>query len=226
MIYGGSGVGKTVFAASAPGPIEIWDFDHKASSIVSHFKRTGQTAKLDTIDVHQFANLEKDKRIPAWEARSLAIEKCVREKQPLPFKTLVLDSLTTFAHYILEDYIWRSQRGIKRNPIDMPAQQDYGLLDKHLTRIITGILALECNIIFIGHEYAEKDEATGVISKKPLMSGKFADKIAIYFEEVYACQQKSDGKRVFLTQPSSGYIARTQRGLAKEVPMEWAEVCK
>lgn len=224
LIYGDSGVGKTVLAASFPGPIEYWDFDHKLSSAVGHFTRTQQTGLLDNIDVHQFGALTRECRIPAWEVRSKAIDDCVREKKALPFKTLVLDSLTTFTHYMLEDYIYRSQRGLKRSPIDIPCMQDYMLLDKHLTRIITGILSLDCNVVMLGHLGVEKDESSGAILRQPLMTGKFATKLPIFFEEVYVARMDAQGNRVLQTTPEGGFIARSQRGYPKQIPMNIKEL--
>lgn len=220
--YGPSGTTKTCTAASMPGPIEYWDFDGKFTSAV-HWLKQRDPEKLREIDVYQFNKLPVIERIPAWEKRSRMIDQLIKEGKDLPFHTLVLDSLTTFSHYILEDYLFRSQKAIKRAFPDIPSQQDYGLLDKHLTRIISGLLSLDCHVVMIGHSLVEKDETTGAIERKPLMAGKFADKVSIYFEEVYACKNVG-GKRLWHTTPEGGYIARTQRGLPKETTMDIQEI--
>ena len=219
LIYGDAGIGKTVLAASFPGPIEYWDFDNKLSSAVGHFERTSQAERLDAIDVYQFAQFPKEQRIAEWEKRAKLIEDTLKAGKELPFKTLVLDSLTMFTHYILEDYIYRSQKGLKRMPIDIPCMQDYMLLDKHLTRIITGLLSLDCNVIMLGHLSIEKDESLGAILRRPLLTGKFADKLPIFFDEVYVARLEN-GKRILQTSPEGGYIARSQRGYPKVIPME------
>ena len=227
LIYGDSGAGKTCFAASMPGPIEYWDFDHKISSAVRYLQTQNKAAQLDEIEVYQFANLPLMERIPAWEKRLKAINDCVQQKKPLPFKTLVVDSITTLSHHLMEDYIHRSQTGIKRPLPGINAMQDYQLYEKHMTRVITGLLGLPANVVVLGHVTIEKDEATGIISKRCLASGKaLPEKLPIWFEEVYVALAKPDGSRVLLTQPLQNYVARCQRGLPKEVPMKVEEVLK
>lgn len=221
LAYGPSGTGKTCLAAGFPGPIEYWDFDHKISSAAQHYK--GQSDRLSSIDVYQFAQLGKHERIAEWEKRLKFID---ANKTKLPFKTLVVDSLTTLSSMMLDDYIHRSQKGIKRALADIPAMQDYQLLDKHLTQIISGLLALPCNVVFIGHMNAEKDESTGMIMKRPLMAGKFADKLPIYFEEVYVSQIDSNGKYVLQTQGDSTMICRTQRKHPKFINSSYDEIIK
>jgi hypothetical protein len=222
LIYGDSGAGKTCLAAQAPGPIEYWDFDGKLSSAVSYFKRTGQTALLDQIDVHQFGSLPMLERIPAWEKRTQELDKLIKAKQPFPFKTIVIDSITTLSHHLMEDYIFRSQTGLKRPLPGVNGLQDYSLYEKHMTRVLSGILAQPLNFIVLGHVDIDKDENTGMITRKPLCAGQqLAKKLPIWFEEVYVAKVMSDGKRVLQTQPDATYtIVRTQKGLSKEVPME------
>lgn len=219
LLYAPSGFGKTIAAASAPGRIEYWDIDHKISSVLNYFKNKPEV--LEKIDVYQIMQLPPTKRMPALEARMKLIDDARAAGKPLHFDTLVIDSLTTLVETILEDYLVRSQMGIKTAIKDVPAMQHYMLLDKHLTQIISGLLALPANIIMLGHLDVYKDESTGAMIRQPLMKGKWAAKLPIYFEEVYVGKIGSDGKRIIQTQPDSTYpIARTQRGLAKEIPVE------
>ena len=227
LIYGNSGDGKTCLAAQFPGPMEVWDFDGKFNSAVHYLRTIGKAEHLDQIDLYQFAQLPLKERIPAWEVRLKLIDDCVAQRKPLPFKTLVLDSITTLSHHLLEDYIYRSQLGIKRALPGINALQDYQLYDKHMTRVLVGILSLSCNIVVLGHLDSDKDESTGVITKKPLAAGQqLSKKLPVWFEEVYVSMVKPDGKRMLMTKPQGGYIARTQRGLAPEVTMDIKEILK
>lgn len=224
LIYGESGAGKTCFAASFPGPIEYWDFDHKASSFVRYMEGD---ARLNDIDVYQFSQLDPNKRIPAWEVRANFVQGLKSKGAPLPFKTLVLDSITTFSMMIMDDYIVRSQTGIKRAIQGINALQDYQLFEKHMSQIITGLLSLECNVVMLAHVSTEKDESTGQIMRQPLIPGKaLGPKLPMWFEEVYVARVLQDGKRVLQTQAKGGFVARCQRRLAVEVPMDVREVLK
>lgn len=218
LLYAPSGFGKTCAAANAPGKIEWWDFDHKISSVISFYKNKPEI--LDRIEVFQFNHLDPKKRIPELEARMKLIEAARLNNTKLPFDTLVVDSLTTLTEALMEDYLIRSQLGIKVAIKDIPAMQHYQILDKHLTQFISGLLALPCNVIMLGHLDVYKDDSTGAMIRQPLMKGKWAAKLPIYFEEVYVGKIVGE-KRIIQTQPDSTYaIARTQRGLAKEIPVE------
>jgi hypothetical protein len=223
LIVGPSGTGKTVCAAGFPTGIEYHDFDNKIQSAAYFYRKDAE--RLSGIEVKAYGALPRNEKIKQWEVRVKEIE-TLSAKGQLPFKTLVLDSLTTFTHAILEDYIYRSQTGIKRPVAGLNAQQDYALLDRHLTQIISGLLSLNCNVVFIGHEVAEKDELTGAITRKPLMAGKFADKLSIYFPEVYYSKVNSEGKYLLQANADAQRNARTQRGLPKEIESSYAAITK
>lgn len=222
LVAGPSSTGKTVFACSFPGQIEYWDFDNKISSAAIFYR--AQPEVLARIEVKQFGKMKRDDRMRATIARIQEIQKLQHDKKPLPFDTLVVDSLTTFVGYLLDDYIYVSQKGIKRPLEGVNAMQDYQLLDRHMTQILTGLLTLECNVVVIAHTQLEKDESTGAMTNSVLMPGKFAAKLPIYFEEVYHSKVDSTGKFLLQTQGDSRTTCRTQRGLAKEVPAHYSSL--
>lgn len=221
LVMGDSGSGKTCLSCSFPGPLEVWDFDNKISSAAKFYAK--QPEILNNIEVKSFAQLPKDQIIPEMQKRLREVNELAMTGKPLPFKTLVLDSFTTFAGYLLAAYP-KLQPGIKRQFADIPALQDYQLLDIHLGDTVKNILKLNCNIVVTGHLTSEKDETTGAITYKPLVPGKFADKLNIYFEEVYLSKVTQDGKFVLQTQPDSKFKLRSQRQLPKEIPNQYSSI--
>lgn len=216
LIFGDSGSGKTCLAASFPTPIEVWDFDNKISSAAKFF--AGDKTRLDAIEVQAFASMPADKIIPSFQKRLHEVTQLQNDGKPLPFKTLVLDSFTTFATYLLAAYP-KLQPGIERGktPADLPVLQYYQLLDIHLGDTVKALLKLNCNIVVTGHLTVEKDETSGAIIRQPLIPGKFANKLNIYFEEVYLAKVDSQGRYLLQTQPDSQYKLRTQRKLNKDI---------
>ena len=224
LLLGESGMGKTCLAAGFPTPIKIFDFDMKASSAAKFYSTDKE--RLANIEVEQYGHLPIKERMAKFLADVKTIEQLQHSGKPLPFKTLVLDSLTTLVNSILEDYKKVSQLGIKRALADVNAMQDYQLLQIHLTQLITGLLSLKCNVVIIGHTQLEKDEATGAIKNNILMPGQLAFKLPIYFEEVYLAKINTKGERVLQTQSDSRTSLRSQRKLAAEIPASYSAIVK
>jgi hypothetical protein len=222
LLLGESGMGKTVLACGFPLPIKVFDFDNKVSSAAKFYSADAE--RLKGIDVEQYAGLPLKERMARFLGDVKKIEALQHANQPLPFKTLVLDSLTTLTNAILEDYKKVSQLGIKRALADVNAMQDYQLLQIHLTQLITGLLSLKCNVVVIGHTQLEKDETTGAMKNNILMPGQLAFKLPIYFEEVYLAKINAKGERVLQTQSDAKTSLRSQRKLAQEIPASYAAI--
>lgn len=224
LLLGPSGSGKTVLSCDFPGTVKVFDFDMKISSAAKYY--ANDTERLDKIEAHQFGHLPLKERMQAFQKETRAIDEIIYKKQPLPFKTIVLDSLTTFVEAMLEDYKHVSQLGIKRALADVNSMQDYQLLQIHLKKIITGLLALPCNVIVIGHIQQEKDETTGIVKNNILMPGQLAAKLPIYFEEVYLLKTNPQGQRVLQTASDAKTDLRCQRKHPAEIPATYAEIVK
>ena len=102
LLLGESGMGKTCLAAGFPTPIKIFDFDMKASSAAKFY--SADKERLANIEVEQYGHLPIKERMAKFLADVKTIEQLQHSGKPLPFKTLVLDSLTTLVNSILEDY--------------------------------------------------------------------------------------------------------------------------
>lgn len=224
LVYGESGVGKTVFAAGFPGPILFLDFDGKANSAASFF--ADEPERLDMIEVVDLTPKGGENPIPKFleVIKDLnAQEKAGAFKQ----QTIVLDSLTTFSSALLK-HIVKTNPGSKRvlSAQGMqPGMPDYGILKREFARLIPGMLTLDQNIVMLGHVDVKKDESTGEIHRGVLTDGSFGQELPIYFEEVYHAYVKND-KYLAQTQADHKYKCRTQRGLPKEIELKYGSLIK
>ena len=122
------------------------------------------------------------------------------------YKTLVVDSITTFSSAALQ-HIVKTNPGIKRVPSAQgvqPCMQDFGILKREFARLIPGLLSLPMNVIMCGHIKIDKSDITGEVLRGPMMDGSFGQELPIYFEEVYRTYVK-DGKYLAQTKPDMYY---------------------
>ena len=219
LVYGDSGSGKTCFAASFPTPILLLDFDGKANSAASFY--AGQEDRLASIEVIKLTeSFSKDPIIELTKAvKSLAEQQA---KGTYEYKTLVIDSLTTFSSAVLK-HIVKTNPGIKRvtsTQGEQPGMQDYGILKREFAKLIPGLLSLDMNVVMLGHIRTEKDEVTGEVLRSVNMDGSFGADMPIYFEEVYHSYVR-EGKYFAQTQADWKFKCRTQRRLPKEIPLTY-----
>lgn len=225
LIYGNSGTGKTVFAAGAPYPILYLDFDNKVDSAALFYKQDPE--RLDQIDVRQLGSSLVSNPIEQLE-KIITTELIPQAKTgTMKFKTLVLDSLTTFSAQTLK-YIVDSNPGVNRVTTKQgkqPGMVDYGILGREFVKLIPGLLELPCNVIMLGHISVEKDELTGELTRGPLMDGAFAKKLPIYFKEVYRSYVDDKGQYLLQTKSDSKFACRSQiTGLPNPVIAKFSEL--
>lgn len=209
LLYGDPGEGKTVFAASFPGPIKFFDFDGKADSAALFFKDNPEV--LENVDVVELAgNLVED---PIVNLNKIINEELIPQQKTgeMHFKTLVLDSITTFSRAVL-NHIVKTNPGIKRNQTKQgvqPGLQDYGILKREFAKLIPGLLSLPCNVVMTAHMDTQKDEVSGEIIRGPIMDGAFSAQLPIYFKEVWRLYTEKD-QRLAQTQSNYKYKCRSQ----------------
>lgn len=203
LVCGPPGSGKTCFAAGFPGPILYLDFDGKANSAAAFY--AGQKDRLDNIDVRDMTRklVGSD---PVQEMQKIITNELIPAQAVSPFRTLVIDSVTTFSSAALH-HIVKTNPGIKRVPSAQglqPCMQDFGILKREFARLIPGLLSLPMNVIMLGHIKVDKNDLTNEIIRGPMMDGSFGQELPIYFEEVYRSFVK-DGKYLAQTKPDMYY---------------------
>ena len=225
LVYGNSGSGKTCYAAGFPTPILYLDFDGKVDSAANYYAKD---ARLEEIEVRDLS--KKMSSDPIEELIAIIDKELIPQEKAgaMKYKTIVLDSLTTFSSLCLS-HIMRTNPGVKRTVSKQGAQaclQDYGILKREFEKLIPGLLSLPCNIVMLGHIDTAKDELTGELVRGPLMDGSFAKQLSIYFKEVYRSYVEG-GKHLLQTKSDYRYACRSQiKGVPDPMPMAYSEIEK
>jgi len=224
LIYGQSGAGKTVFSTGAPKPL-VLDFDGKVSSAAS-FYSARSPERLKEISYENLTDVPGQER-PFRRFKKIlqGLQKEAAEGR-LKHETIVLDSLTLFLDAFMSD-IMAENPGVKR-PNNVPALQDYQILNIQFKDVMSQLLSLPCHIIVVGHITSETNQETGRIFWKPLVPGKLADRLPQIFTEVYrAYVVHQNGQQEYRCQTSSDgeYVCRTQiPGLPQHIPNDFSRL--
>ena len=230
LFKGPSGSGKTVGALSFPGPIKLFDFDHKMPAIaVKHFR--GKDIEYDT---YRSTGELYDELIP-W----------FREEKDCPFETIIFDSITYLAMLIMSttaeikgetiDTLMKSTINKKRggNMIE-PLSYDYYNSEVRFIEWLIGITKVlytrpgnPKNIIFTAHLIESKSkpniETKLVTVTRSIMSlgTKAPAIIPGAFDEIYMFGTSEEGfgdsqtKHMMFTQTTGEDDAKTAFNLAK-----------
>ncbi len=226
LIYGNSGTGKTCAAASFPTPMLYLDFDGKVDSAAAFY--SDDKPRLEQIEVRDLsAKMEQD---PIEELLKILDNELIPQQKAgvMKFKTLVIDSLTTFSSAVL-GHIVKTNPGIKRVSTKQgfqPGMQDFGILKRELTKLIPGILSLPMNVVMLAHIKIDRDEVTGELIRGPHMDGSFAADLPIYFKEVYRTFVENK-KYIAQTQSDTSYNCRTQiKRLPEKIELKYENLIK
>jgi len=244
LLVGPPGSGKTTAASTAPGPVLFLDMDnklHKMQNMQEKIK-SGQVIQwgiADRLTQSSMASLATSATNPqakftqqrpkgylqlAEMIDKLVKDACVieHEGKKVQVGTVVLDSYT------------RTEEHLKRllmaaNGTATITQPLWGTVLMNFETLNDTLLSLPCNVIFIAHEKADKDDLTGKISYLPLISGQMKDKIGKDFEEVYYLEKKfvgNEAKYEMLTVGSTMKSCRTSRELPPVVEPDFSKIYK
>lgn len=187
LLIGDPGSGKSSFIATMPKPMLVFNFDGKAGASTYRkaewaeeiellmFNPTDAEAVLDFED--ELNNLTKEGKFP--------------------YRTVALDSLTTYGDAEMKRAIFVNSTGGKggsRIGNIVPNQTDYLLQMARVKFVLQKLLSLPCNVAVAAHEAIIEDKNGGLIGVVAHVSGKktMAKNLPSMFGEAYHTEQVHD----------------------------------
>jgi len=224
LCYGRNGTGKTEFAGTAPKPILFIDTDKGITTVLSSPRITDKD-KIFMVPI----NDQPDPQHPAPQPLGfLTIKQILSDISKtgkygtVEPKTVVIDTLTTAASFAMSYVLY-----INKHTGQQPTLPDWGRQMRELTDMITTGVGLKQNFIVLAHEQYMKDELSGRIWCAPLVTGKMAMEIGLYFDELYhANVREVGGKHEYILETkASGLItAKSRLDLANPIPSHFASI--
>jgi hypothetical protein len=201
LVYGPPGVGKTVLAGSASdveemSPVLLIDVEGGSFSL------RAQYPQVEVVRIQSWSDM-----IKLYNDLYDGVH---------PYKTLILDSLTEIQKFsmlqIMKELIAREA---DRDP-DVPGMREWGKNIEQIRRLVRAFRDLPYNVIMTALVVEDKDARSGVLHKKPSLSGKlsaevagFLDIVTYYYTKMVAVEGGDPEKhRLLLTQQTEDTIAK------------------
>lgn len=191
MIYGQSGVGKTVLMASLSDeevltPMLIVDLEAGLNSAIAMGKK-----KFDKVSLSSTETLMDD------------IGDIIKLGLSGKYKTIVIDSITELQNKV-NDYVKLNSK--EKDPFIMTLS-DWGKSTSLMRYILRKLRDLPCNIFFSALLNTDKDETTGQITYSPMLTPKLRENTQGYMDIVGLMIVK-DNKRMLYTSSSEKFSAK------------------
>jgi len=226
LFYGLPGVGKTTLVAQAsriPGmsPVLFMTPDHAEADTLRKVAPEAQVAFIT--------------RFAAFDAIYKAAAKLAAAKEPLPFKTFILDTGTEAQKLSMNDIMTELVRtgrpGGGEVNFDVPSQREWGQSTSQMRTLVRHFRDLPVNFLMTCHETSDKAN-NGVNWILPDLPGKLKNQLSGMFSNVFylGVERKTvpEGRskiveaerRLLLTGLTEGYVAKSRTGLFDRVIYE------
>lgn len=218
LIMGDSGTHKTWLLSQVPG-IHIFDFD-KGMAVARGRDVNYDTFKDNTRKGKKMAGLfEYGHAWPAFIKRLNEIGDRIDKGERIP---VGLDSLTTMSNSAMAYVL--SQSGH-----DGPPQiQHWGAQIQLLETVMDQLTSWPVPLLVTAHLQRNQNDLTQVTEHLPLVTGKLAGKVGIYFDEVYYAKVKGSGEnRKFVVQTQSDSMAKqvkSRYNVRDETETDWQKI--
>lgn len=208
LIYGDSGVGKTVLSASAAdvpemNPVLFIDIEGGTSSIR-----------------YMYPNMSV-LRVTTWDQMQQAYDFLFEGEHD--FKTIIIDSLTEIQQFsmygIMKELIVEDPG---RDP-DVPGIREWGKNAVQTNKFVRAFRDLPYNVIFTALRMEDKDPRSKINLSQPQMTGKATRQVPAYLDQVsyyYIRQVDGEFKRLLLNTPTEKIVAKDRSDNLPAVIME------
>lgn len=203
-IYGLSGFGKTMLAASAPAPLllnaekGLLSLSPENIAKVYGADQTWVTYNVPFIDV---ASVAKLKEIYAWLQTPAALQ----------YKTIILDSLSDTAETVLAEAL--------ANPTVKDPRQAYGILGNDVLGLVRAFrdLPTHHHIVFLCKAEKVTDDVSGSTQISMKFPGKMLQSgIPYLLDEVFSLEVAQNGARQLRTKANWQYACKDRSGKLDE----------
>ena len=202
LVYGGSGMGKTVLTATMPAPLLISAESGALSLRKNNLERlfgVGNPHIAYNMPIITVANVDDFRDAYDW---------CLRSAEARHFASIGIDSLSEIAEVVLNN----AKRQVK------DPRQAYGELIEKMETLIRSFRDLPGkNVCMVSKMEPLKDDLTGIVRFGPSMPGsKLGPKLPYFFDEVFRLginkTPQGEQYRFLQTQPDIQFEAKDRSG--------------
>ena len=163
LVYGEAGVGKTVFASTAPRPILWLDSEGGTASISD--KKGIDVARVSGLDTYREA-------VDYLEAN------------PDTYQTVVFDSFTETQAHILKGLMRKAKALDPTRDEHLPQFDEYRVATGIMRAIIREFRDLPIHVVITALQREDKDDLTGRVRIRPRLLPTFADELPGFLDAV------------------------------------------
>lgn len=205
MFYGEPGVGKTVLAGSA-------DFVPAMRPVLFIDMEGGTESLRHTYPDVQIA------RVKTW--REMQVLYDALYDMDHGYRTVIIDSLSEAQKFNMMNIMKGVAASNEKMIEEVPSMREWGINLEQMRKFVRGFRDLPINTIFTCLAATEKDVRTGRLLYKPALSGKLANEIAGFLDEVFYMYlketQDDEGNdvntRLLLTSKTETIVAKDRSG--------------
>jgi AAA domain-containing protein len=143
------------------------------------------------------------------------------------YGTAIVDSLTEIQKLCMYSVMGRVVEEHPERDEDVPSIREWGINLELMRKFVRGMRDLPINVIFTALVVEDRNQRTGMVTKKPSLSGKLKNEVAAFLDVVaygYIKEVSENNEtkqmRLLLTQSTDEIIAKDRTGKLPQVVVE------